>query len=127
MSGILLDKLLFYPFALVCAYIAFKFDLGYISMGVLLALIIIIFENMKGSELLSLKFGVVLLLSGLLTFASSYYLSHQYTLTFEQMTMARELPKLVRNLPFLSSTLLASGIMIVLYQIVASLQNRLNN
>ncbi len=111
-----LDRLLFLPVALALAWMAFSLDLTYLGIGVLAGTAIPVFDWLRGGDHeLSLPLAAVFAVIAGIFFILSWYFSHQYGISFVELSEARHLPRIIRRAPYFCVATLTTSIVTFAY------------
>src|SRR5450830_704770 len=111
----MIESFIFLPIALLVGFLAFHFHLSYITYSILIAISILVFDLIRGRNGMfepQVGYGFLALGFALLLFA--YFVSNNYSISFDELDHAKYLPKIVRHLPSLSIASITMGTVIVI-------------
>lgn len=106
-----MERLAFFPVAIITALIAVRLDLTYVGLAILVGIAIPIASMMSGKETFSsTTLGYTLAIVGLALLVVAYFVCSHYGISFETLDQDRSFPKTVRRLPYFGVSFLTSGV-----------------
>ena len=105
-----MDRLAFFPVAMVMILMAAYFDLTYVSMAILAGIVIPLFGLISGKNMLaSTATGYLCGLLGIALLMCAYLLCNHYGISLAELDSDRSFPRLVRRLPFSGIAMLSTA------------------
>ena len=105
-----MDRLAFFPVAMVMILMAAYFDLTYVSVAILAGMVIPLFDLISGKDIFaSTTTGYLCGLLGIALLMCAYLLCNHYGISLAELDSDRSFPRLVRHLPFSGIAMLSTA------------------
>lgn len=107
-----MERLAFFPVALIAALIAVRLNLTYVGFAILIGMLLPIASLLRGKETYSTATpGYALIVIGLAIMLIAYSVCSHYGISFETLDQDRSFSRGVRRLPYFGLAFLSSGMM----------------
>ena len=106
-----MERLAFFPLAIIIALISTRLNLTYVGFAILIGVALAIASLVRGKETyVTATPGYAFVMLGLAITLIAYFVCSHYGISFETLDQDRSFPKVARRLPYFGLAFLSYGI-----------------